>query len=338
MALLLLACIQDQAEGDARTPRDTDAADDTGETGEPERDEVSATLSSTSDLCAWDDGVMAEAEPVVVPEGYLDVESAYQPCLDASFQVDRRVLDYTLGHEDASEAFATFFTVTTVDEEFITGEWLDPMDGIDDCGVLMQGHDGLFREGDLVWLDPGGVALTTATASTALDRQEGGTVLNWQSDLTAAGSPAAYGDSFGLSVLGSSGSGDWAGFDGIELPDLVTLPAELNLAGPYAFGNGVVMERADLPLTWSGSSANPVSIEIWGIAGGGSGNEYMVTCSVTDDGAFTIPAAVLEELPAIHGVTLTVSRTDETWVGTREGRSVRSVGRVDYSAWEMAFP
>lgn len=317
--LLLLACVPEPEAVDDVRPLTGDA--------------VSAKLTETTDLCAWDDGVLAEAEPVDVPEGYVEEGHAYQPCLDARFTVMGRVLDHPEGHLEEAYAFATFFAVTEVDREWREGAWIDPLDGEDDCGLLVTGPSGLATLGDLRWLDPGAVELLAPAGRAPLDRAEGGVALNWQTWPETA----EYGGSYGLDVAGAAGGPDWDGFDAIALPDLVTLPEALSLTAPAGLGPGVALARADTDLAWTGSSDAPVEIGLQ-TRGEDGADTYALRCRVTDDGAFTLPGSLVSLFPADAVGNLTIARWEETWVGTREGRSVHSIGYTDYEAWDLAIP
>lgn len=320
--LLLLACAPPSETG---APAGDDVQPLTS-------DVVSAKLTETTDLCAWEDGELAEAEPVEVEEGYIDDPwtNLYQPCLDGLFHVMGRILEHPDGHIEAAAASATFFTVTEVGHSWIEGAWIDPVDGVDDCGLVVTGWNGLETLTDLRWLDPGAVDLLAPSGTTPLARYEGGFALNWES--TAA--PAEYG-SYGLDVAGSTGSGDWDGFDAIALPDLVTLPEALTLTSPAGLGPGVALARADTELVWTGSSDALVEIRLHS---SGEDADHELRCDVTDDGAFTLPGSLLAQFPADATATLKVARREETWVGTREGRSVHAIGFTDYEAWDLVIP
>ena len=327
MLFLVLACADPGAESQAPDG----SADDSG----GGIDEFSQFLRATTDLCAYEDGEVVDAELLPTPKGYLALDPPlYVPCLDGGASVMRRVLDHPEGRLELADALATFFTVDVADQSWMEGEWLDEMSGTDDCGLARTTRSGLANLPKIVWLDPGAVDLDTPDGVMSMDRREGGFVLNWELDLTKiVESDEAF--AYGLSVGSSAGTGKWGPFDAIDLPDLVTLPSRLEVTSPTPLGPGVALSRKDMPLEWTGTSEGLVSIRL---AGDTEKHIYELRCEATDDGAFTIPGKLIDLLPSDLEVTLTVSRLNDVWAGTTHGRSFHARGFSFYEAWDLTVP
>jgi hypothetical protein len=298
-------------------------------------DTVVQVLAPGTDLCAFEGGetVFDTGSP---EPGYIDDPrlEPYQPCLDGYFALGVRILDYSDGRFEGSEALATFFTVDSVVQEWQTGEVLDPLEGLDDCGLSQYGQDGIGTSAELTWLDPGAVDLVDGAGASPMLRAPGGFALNYTTD------PYDYaavvsGDTYGLSVAGSAGPESWDGFAAVELPDLVTVPDRLEVTSPAPLGPGVALARADTELQWTGTSDGPVTILLQTL---GDAPWYYLTCSVADDGSFTLPGALLSQLPAGAGALIRVTRANETWVGTANGRSFHSLAQSTYEAWDLSIP
>lgn len=324
MVLLFVACAHIEPSG---------GGDDSGAKIEAMAAEsVVKRLSATADLCAWDELEEAEAAAAVTPDGYVGVwlDSPYQPCLDGFVHLSSRVLEHPEGHLEVGDALATFFTVTEPERSWYKGEWIDPLEGEDDCGLVTIGNEGLVTMSDLVWLDPGEVTLMGPSERLPLARTEGGFVLNWAAELAAP----AHGAMYGLDVVGSSGGLGWDGFAGIELPALVTLPDALELTAPAGLAPGVAFPAVDTDLAWTGTGDTPVGISLQASEGG---SMYELRCHAADDGAFVLPGSLLAEFPSGATATLRVSRTAESLVGTSLGRSFRADAYVAYEAWDLVL-
>jgi len=315
---------------------DSAAPGDSGDSATPAGEAFAAYLTSTTDLCAYEDGDIVTFEPDPPPDGYIDpgwVEP-YLPCLDGLLWLTRSVVDYDGGRDERADATATFFQLETVEQMWLEGEWLDEQDGTDDCGLARMGRNGLGTESDIVWLDPGSVSLETADGWVPMDRQEGGFVLNWGLDFAKAGVTPDETALYGLDAGGSKGVGKWGPFAGIELDDIVALPAELEITSP-TLGDGVEIDRADTELQWTKGGDGTVTIEIVGET---PMRIFDLRCKATDDGSFTIPGDLLDQLPAGLEVTLTMTRLDDVWVGTTAGRSFHAMGMSLYGAFGMSVP
>jgi hypothetical protein len=197
-----------------------------------------------------------------------------------------------------------------------------------------MGRNGLGTDSDLVWLDPGSVSFQTAKGWVPMTRYEGGFVLNWDLDFAKAGVTPEEGALHGLDAEGSKGGAKWGPFAGIELPDLVALPAPLEVTSP-TLDSGAELERADTELQWTKGSADSVTIEILGET---PQRIFVLRCQATDDGSFTIPGDLLDQLPAGLDISLYVTRLQDVWVGTTAGRSFHAMGMGQYSALDVSVP
>jgi hypothetical protein len=77
--------------------------------------------------------------------------------------------------------------------------------------------------------------------------------------------------------------------------DTLTLPLALSVP-PFEQGG---FARAALPVSWTGGGEHPLRIRLMVAAGASDpGGNLEIQCLVEDDGAFTIPAAVVSLAPA----------------------------------------
>ncbi len=116
------------------------------------------------------------------------------------------------------------------------------------------------------------------------------------------------------------GGDDFPAFDG---PDSLVLSSALQLVSPavpdYFEFDG------ELPLEWNGGSLPDVTIELFDDDLEDDDNVY-VHCIADNDGAFTIPAAVVDELPwddiwvqLNQPINTAVLPAGDRWVGVASG-------------------
>jgi hypothetical protein len=162
----------------------------------------------------------------------------------------------------------------------------DPLDGLDDCGLTeeMEGIQNIEPEEPHRWLRAGDVYLELPSGTVwpmyELGRGE------YSADLTYYGIQADYGETYTFSATG-------AAFPAFEVS--VDLPKKLVLTEPEP---GTPLEGA-VPLEWTGSSDGVLEVEIRFHASSGSlSGTFTLTCSLEDDGAYTIPSELVERLPS----------------------------------------
>lgn len=326
----------------AKTPDSSDPGDTSDTAGSV--DTITNRLREGTDLCAYEDGEVVEVPEAEPEEGYIadPYPELYQPCLDGVLSVSARVLDHPEGRIEDHAATAQFFSVNDFVHSWQMGSWLDPQEGADDCGLIAWDSSGLVTDSDLAWLDPGDVSLSAPWGEVAMTRTPGGFVLSFEAALSEADIEPAWGEAHGLSATGSSGSSgdgvDWAGAGAVDLSELVTLPERLEVTAPTPLGPDVVLARADTELEWTGTADGELALRLTASAEGDVGLSYELRCAVTDDGAFTLPGALLEALPEGATGTLTLSRRLDTWAGTGSGRTFHAFAQTRYEAWNLAIP
>ncbi|MCA9488540.1 MAG: hypothetical protein KC621_01415 [Myxococcales bacterium] len=122
-----------------------------------------------------------------------------------------------------------------------------------------------------------------------------------------------FGQAWSVSAPGAS-------FPAFDAPDGIGMPAARTLSAPSAgFSVG-----GDLELAWTGGDGTLLTLTIE--ATGSSTDRALIQCSVIDDGAFAVPAALTSQLPGGRvSVRLDQSRTDHLEV---DGRWLRLTGSV----------
>jgi hypothetical protein len=89
-------------------------------------------------------------------------------------------------------------------------------------------------------------------------------------------------------------------FPGFDVPDAIALPADLWLLAP-ASDAWFALDGGDWALAWQGGSEEELWIELANEAPHPTDN-VQITCRAANDGAFTIPAALMAQVP--EGVEL----------------------------------
>ena len=175
--------------------------------------------------------------------------------------------------------------------------------GLDGC-VLVDGAaelDRAFRgeaAADVQLLDAGRVVLRSPSDAIALERRR-------YPDLTPEVAGVVYGSSEGASLaIEPGGVYSLAGDGGEEIGPFIT-----SAMAPRAFPSletPAWRRGADLELRWSeaGEVSDPLLLVV------SSGGAHALHCRVRDDGAFTVPHALLDELPLV-GAPATISATRE---------------------------
>jgi hypothetical protein len=163
------------------------------------------------------------------------------------------------------------------------GELIDPLSGVDDCGVFRNANLGGGDVSD--WLQVGSAVLRDGSERVELEEFQSGDLFSYGAELDRT---PRFGERYGIRVEG----GDFgAAFDS----DALELPQTLSLA---AFEAAAPVPRAALSLQWTGTGGSPLRIRLMHSAklsdlGGG----LDIICLVEDDGEFTIPAAVMQAVP-----------------------------------------
>jgi hypothetical protein len=170
------------------------------------------------------------------------------------------------------------------------GTILDPLDGVDDCSVFQGGGAGVGS----------GITFYDAAEVSLLD---GGT--RWPLELSVASNefftsyvleldperaPPRYGERYGVHVEGGRFGEVFDSADGLGLPEALEV---------WELSTAEHLPQSGLSLSWTGRGEEPLYLHmIVGREWGGVFESSELECLMRDDGAFTIPAAVLQVMPA----------------------------------------
>jgi hypothetical protein len=208
--------------------------------------------------------------------------------------------------------YAQFFDVEGESGQF--GEVLDPLDGVDDCGVIRSSFTGVGPRLRLLSVAQATFHDQGQQYSLEEFRSSSDSYYSYLFDLSAAGVVPRPGGRYGFSASGGSFAANIELVD-IELPEALSFP---DLASTTH------LDRGAIGLTWTGRGAAPLrlSLQIEPKLGDFS-DPYTVECLMADDGAFNIPASVLESAP--DGVATALFRREQREVVRSGGKSIQTI-------------
>lgn len=184
-------------------------------------------------------------------------------------------------------ADAQFFT-TIGGQGVDYGEVLDPLEGVDDCGVTRS--SGIGTTAPLSFIDIGQLALDDQDDRHRFELSSAShdDFYQYILDLSAAHVEPRYGENYGVSGGGGT-FGEAIAFD-MRLPEALTIE-QLDTAER--------VERGALKLTWTGHGDAPlhVSFTVDKTLADFSSEPYTIDCLLEDDGEFEVPSNVLEQAP-----------------------------------------
>ncbi len=168
---------------------------------------------------------------------------------------------------------------------------LEPPDTMDECSVFVGTWDDLAMTGEMEPLNAGVLTLTGPTGS-------------WEVTPTGGQDPY-YQEMYMASEFEFEASYDLAG-SGLDLAAFeetgaLYLPAPTLLTAPDP--SETLHVGSELEVTWSGSGEGQVLIQI--TAQTVDDQAGMVYCWADNDGAFTVPASALSQMPADSEIGLT---------------------------------
>ena len=170
------------------------------------------------------------------------------------------------------------------------GDSIDPLEGVDDCGVFKGSGNG--AEGMLSFHDATDVQLLDGKTARPLVESEAsnGNFYSYILELDPESVEPRYGGRYGVHVSGGAFGAAFDSADGLRLPE------ELSIAELLATAH---VEQQDLPLTWTARGAQPLYLRLIVSKNlDGFFESTELRCLMKDDGAFTIPAAVLQAMPS----------------------------------------
>ncbi|HKO89986.1 MAG TPA: hypothetical protein VJU61_02475, partial [Polyangiaceae bacterium] len=265
------------------------------------------------------------AEDTRAPEPSLILETAtpYLPGTDGMLQLTSAQEYWGTAPGPVSfGAYAQFFDVEGQSGQY--GDVLDPLDGVDDCGVTRLGSVGSGANIHLLSVDQ--ATLHEEGRDYALEefRSSSDSYYAYLFDLSAAGVVPRPLGSYGFSASGGSFAGSIE-LDGIVLPDTLSLPGLVSTRR---------LARGALDLTWTGRGQAPLRLllqiqptlaDIF--------EPYSVECLMADDGAFTIPASVLDAAP--DGTATAYFTRERRRVAESGGKSIQTIAsqQVTHRFW-----
>jgi len=183
-------------------------------------------------------------------------------------------------------AEAQFFT-TIGGEGADFGEVLDPLEGVDDCGVARS--SGMGTAPFFSFIDIGKLALDDRGEQHAFELSSAShdDFYQYVLELSPKVDPR-YGGSYRVSGGGGT-FGETIAIDDLRLPEALSIDQlEANAR----------IERDALKLTWSGHGDAPLRATFMVMPKlADAGEPYTIECLMKDDGEFEIPKAVLEAAP-----------------------------------------
>ena len=180
------------------------------------------------------------------------------------------------------------------------GDVIDPLEGVDDCGVSKGSGSGVSANVD--FYDAAEVSLVDdqTVRPLALSPSSHDDFYQYIAELGEQGIAPRFGQSYGVKVSGGSFGAAFQSST-LRLPDALVVN-ELQQAAQF--------EQKDLRLTWSGTGAQPLYLSMLVSKSPSDLNDaYRIDCLIKDDGEFVIPASVLAAAPSGF-VNATFTRED----------------------------
>jgi hypothetical protein len=206
------------------------------------------------------------------------------------------------------------------------GTIVDPLEGVDDCGVFQGGGAGV--DGAITFYDAADVSLLDGGTRRPLELSKSSNefFVSYGLELDPESAPPRYGEPYGVHVEGGRFGEPFDSADGLRLPEALEVQT---LSGVDH------VAQDDLALAWTGRGEEPLYLHlIVGPEWNGTFASVELECLMRDDGAFTIPAAVLQAMPAGFA-SVTVERRRRN-VGTSGAHSLVLDGAV-YSSHRLAL-
>jgi hypothetical protein len=269
-------------------------------------DRINGRLAPGTNLCEYEE--VAPAYPAPDQSGdwlVAGLNTPYLACADGFLGMGVSRMDWESGPEVGVSVDVQLYEVATP----VTGEWergreLDGLDGLDDCSIveLLDPMTMAAPDSEIDWLESPEVAIAT----------EG-----WARDLVdynPASSSPTYSAWLGAEELPPDGATfDLAVAPGGSAPELIlesllSLPSGLVVTEPD-LGWGGMLPRAETTFRWDGAPTGdePVVIEL---------------LSRSAFNANTFPSFSAE---------VSVHRTHIAWVGTVQGRALRTWAQTRHS-------
>lgn len=212
---------------------------------------------------------------------------------------------------------AQFFEVLSASTTWEEGTIIDPLEGLDDCGIWATTGNGYATVGQVDWFTVDSAIATVDGASVPLEYRNGGDVENYNGHPLRDGLLPAYGSSFALVAVGGA-------YGDLDARGVATLPEELVLSSPSLASGETIAATTLATLAWTGTSAEVLTV-LGYLSGEGTGGQgWILECEVVDDGAFDVPVEVIELLAPGMSLRLALYRGHATIVEAADGRDIYS--------------
>ncbi|MCK6526865.1 hypothetical protein L6R50_04670 [Myxococcota bacterium] len=271
----------DQDDDDDDATGDDDAADDDA-SDDDAADDDAADDDAADDDAADDDSVPAE-----------DLHGgAYVVWYSGDYGV----------HVEGYMASAAFYD--EVDPGDASGpDEIDPLEGEDDCGLWEQAAGGTAAE--LEYLSVGALTVRSGSQEVEIAPQTAAGTIYYTADLRALGYTPRFGEAYAFVAEGD----DVPGFSVDPGPILPDAP---QVSSPD-MGYLQPLPRDGARFQWVGGGGGVTAIHV--SASNPAGNmTWTITCTVADDGDFTVPEELMMELPAGQAAAVTMVRADNQFV------------------------
>jgi hypothetical protein len=289
-----------------------------GKPGGP--DLLNGRLTRGTNLCTYEEVAPDFPPPDDSGNWMPDWErSPYLACADGLFAAVYSVFESETGTEFGLSVDVQLYEVVEPFAGWQKAQVVDPLEGLDDCEVIEHGPTGTQpMMGEVVWQDAPTVTLDAGDWSQALTDYNPDAISRTYSAWLADGLPPEEA-TFDLWVEGGGAA------PALDLDALGTMPPNVVVSTP-SLAWGAELPRADVPFAWSGTSEDVLYISLWVRSEFNveAFPMYEVNCEVVDDGSWVLPGSILETMPEGWSAYVDVQRRSIAWVGTVEGRALRS--------------
>jgi hypothetical protein len=252
-----------------------------------------------------------------------DPNPPFAPGTDGFLLLAARTLFY--GRARVADDFgSSFYLFEGSVEDELYGTILDPLEGIDDCGVAFPSGEGASG-GRPIFLRAESATLIDGDQGLAYESEITG--LSMFLDLSAQGVEPRFGETYAFRALG----GDLAqplAIDDLMLPEVLSIETFEALR---------TLEPRSYDLVWSGSGEEPLFVHIDVRQGEmyAASESHWIDCLLEDDGAFTLPASLFDSMPRDSTAYVRAER-EQAFVSEIGGRATLVVGRVT-AEHQLAF-
>jgi hypothetical protein len=246
----------------------------------------------------------------------IEVSSPY--IADANGFLDLTVQTSFVGTTGSTPHFGTMaqlYSVTGSAER--TADVIDPLAGVDDCGVSREHNVGTAPNVEFLSVDSAVLIDDEREVPYELLSSSNGDFYSYGIDLTDLDVAPRFGGTYGFRAVGGS-FGEALSVKGIVLPEPLSIH-ELELSAH--------VERGPLHLTWTGHNTAPLRLLMYIYAQPQSEVTYTLECLMQDDGDFEIPDAVMQAVP--NGIAQAEFMRDTTRLLHDGDKAILTTARVD---------